>query len=251
MMAPGRCRLNRTGVQIVALAALAVLLPLAVASSRGADWRPLHLVTLLFILAAASEALTLEFRGVRMSGSFLAVAFAMALLGPAPAALIGAASVLTEGLVRRRPRCGVLWNSATYAGFALVGGWLVRLSGAPGGEDALGFAALVCLAFMVANVLNFASVAAYLQLTGVMTVRSAFRTIYHAMLPFEFATALLTAGVAFSYARIGAAAVAVLALIVLVFRHLDGVAVRAHNHGEELDVRMRELAAAQIGLLST
>ena len=44
---------------------------------------------LLFVLAVGSDVLTVEVRKVRISGSFLAIVLAMALLGPAPAVAIG------------------------------------------------------------------------------------------------------------------------------------------------------------------
>ncbi len=67
--------------------------------------------------------LTVEVRSVRISGSFLALVLAMALLGPAPAAVIG-----VEQRARRRDasRAPVwdraLTNVVVYAIFPLVGG---------------------------------------------------------------------------------------------------------------------------------
>ena len=62
--------------------------------STAADWQPIELVLLLFVLAVGSDLLTVEVRGLRVSGSFLAIVLAMALLGPAPAVAIGAASAI-------------------------------------------------------------------------------------------------------------------------------------------------------------
>ena len=47
------------------------------------------------------------------------------------------------------------------------------------------------------------------------------------MLPFEFATALLTAGAAFSYERLGIAAMMLLVVVLLVFHHLARTGVKA------------------------
>ena len=91
-----------------------------------------------------------------------------------------------------------------YAVFPLLGGAAARRRSTHG--DPIAFAAAVVLVFMVTNALSFASVAVYLHLRGVLGVREAFATVYRTMLPFELATALLTAGVAFSYERLGIAA---------------------------------------------
>ena len=71
------------------------------------------------------------------------------------------------------------------------------------------------------------------------------------MLPFELATALLTAGVAFTYDRLGIAAIALLAVVMFVFHHLARTGVRAHERGEELTRRTEELGTLQVGVLTT
>ena len=76
-------------------------------------------------------------------------------------------------------------------------------------------------------------------------------TVYLTMLPTEFATRLLTAGVAFSYGRIGVGAVGLLAVVLFIFQYLIRTIVDAHERGEELGTRTQELASLQVGLLST
>ncbi len=227
---------------------------LAALSSRAADWRPTYLVGLLLVLAIGSEAMTIELRRVRMSGSFLALVLAMALLGPAPAAAIGATSVLVDDLVRRRGLHDTLWNAMTFVTFPLIGGWLIRLATSDasfGDADALGFAAVVGLVYMFTNAINFSSVALYLRQMRGMQLRESFQAVYVTMLPFEFATALLTAAVAFSYSRIGVGAVGLLAIVLFVFQYLIRAGVQAFERGVELTRRTKELASLQVGLLST
>ncbi len=224
----------------------------AVLSSRTADWQPVYLVTLLLVLAIGSEAMTIELRRVRMSGSFLALVLAMALLGPAPAALIGAVSVLADDVARRCSLRDTLWNAMTFVAFPLAGGWIMRLAiSGTGGDDALGFAALVGLVYMLMNAANFGSVSLYLNLTRGMRFRDSWQSVYVTVLPFEFATALLTAAVAFSYSRIGVGAVGLLAVVLFVFQYLIRAGVQAYERGIELQRRTKELASLQVGLLST
>ena len=83
----------------------------------------------------------LEFRGIRVSGSFLALVLAMALLGPAPAVVIGVAATLVDAvLYAAGPGTAALDNLAVYATFPLVGGLLIERAAASRRrvEDALG-----------------------------------------------------------------------------------------------------------------
>ena len=66
------------------------------------------------------------------------------------------------------------------------------------------------------------------------------RTVYLTVLPVEFATGLLTAGVAFSYGRIGVGAVGLLAVVLFVFQNLLRAGIQAYERGEELSKRSRE-----------
>src|SRR3954453_20329768 len=99
------------------VAMLILAATVAVATSEARDWSPPELVLLLLVLAVGSDALTIEFRGIRVSGSFLALVLAMALLGPAPAAAIGAASALIDAAVSRRPWHRALMNVAVWTTF--------------------------------------------------------------------------------------------------------------------------------------
>jgi putative nucleotidyltransferase with HDIG domain len=115
----------------------------------------------------------------------------------------------------------------------------------------MAFATAVVVVFMLTNALNFTSMAAYLRVTGVLSLREAFLTVYRTMLPFELATALLTAGVAFSYDRLGIAAIGLLAVVLAVFHHLAQTGAHAYERGAELARRTEELGALQVGVLST
>jgi putative nucleotidyltransferase with HDIG domain len=240
------------------LAAQAVVLVLAVTAAilanQPADWQPPELVLLLFVLAVGSDMLTVEVRGVRVSGAFLALVLAMALLGPAPAALIGAASALIDAAVSRRSWDRALNNVVTWATFPVVGGLLMAFF--VGNEvatsgDALSFAAVVLVTFMVTNFLNFLMVAVFHKASFGNSFRTNFRSVYLTVLPSEFASGLLTGAVAFSYGRIGVGAVGLAAVVLFTFQYLVRGGVQAFERGEELSQRTRELASLQVGLLST
>lgn len=216
------------------------------------DWRPGVLVVLLLALAVVSDAISFEIRGLRLSGSFLALVLAMALLGPAPAAAIGIVSALVDAFVSRRSVDRALVNIATYASFPLVGGLAIELLVGPDvhGVDRFSFAAVVLLVFMVTNAINFALIAAATAVGYRVPIPVMLRSFATA-LPSEFATGLLTAGIAFTYSETGVGAVGLAAVVIFVFQYLLRTSIAAEERGEELEQRTRELASLQMGLLST
>jgi putative nucleotidyltransferase with HDIG domain len=242
---------RRTTLTLAAGALLAASAVGAVLASRAADWRSVSLLLLLFLLAVTSDLVIVEIRGLRLSGAFLAIVLAMALLGPAPAAAIGVSSAGIDALISRRTIDRAVVNISTYACFPLVGALAIdALAGTFGPDDPFVFAALVFFVFLGGNCLNFALVAgasayAYGVRTTVM-LRS-----FAIALPTEFATALLTAGVVFTYQRLGIASVALAAVVLLVFQYILRASVAAQDRGEELEQRTKELASLQVGLLST
>jgi putative nucleotidyltransferase with HDIG domain len=236
------------------IAVLVAGIAIAVTTGSAADWHPLELVVLLFVLAVGSDVLTVEVRGIRVSGAFLAIVLAMALLGPAAACTIGALSALIDSVTSRRPWQNTLGNVAAWAFFPSVGALLANamLSDAtPSAEEALSFAGVVLAVFMVTNFLNFLIVAGFHSLQTRASFVDMTKTVYLTVLPTEFASGLLTAGVAFSYGHIGVGAVGLAAVVLFVFQYLLRAGVQAFERGEELGERTHQLAALQVGLLST
>jgi putative nucleotidyltransferase with HDIG domain len=239
-------------MKLLALAGLALTGAAAVAGNHAADWQPGALVGLLLVLAVGSDAVAIDVRGVRVSGSFLAIVLAMALLGPAPAVALGAASSLIDGLVSRRSPMRVLGNTTIFMTFSLLGALAVRflLGSEPQQADGFTFAAVVLAVFMGSMLLNFAMVACA---TMVMD-RVPLHYLLHALataLPSEFATGLLTAGIALTATETGVGAVGLAAVVIFIFQYILRTSVRAHERGEELELRTKELASLQVGLLST
>jgi putative nucleotidyltransferase with HDIG domain len=236
------------------IAVLSTAVAVAAATSSAADWQPMALTGMLLVLAVGSELLTVEIRGMRISGSYVALVLAMALLGPAPAAAISAACALIDVAIARPAWKRAMINITTYSVFPVVGGVLIdTVMGEWGAltRDSLGFAAVVLAVFVITNTLNFFMVATMLRAHGLTSVRVALRKAFLPVLPSEFATALLTAGVAFSYGRIGIGAIGLLGVVIFVCQYLLRAGVQAFERGEELSQRTRELASLQVGLLST
>ena len=115
---------TRKGLILAApTAALIAAIGFAVLASDPGDWRPLSVLLILFALAVASDAMTVQLRSVHVSGAFFAVVLAMVLLGPAPAAVIGAMTTLSTAPFSRRPASVALHDALNWAVFPLVGGF--------------------------------------------------------------------------------------------------------------------------------
>jgi putative nucleotidyltransferase with HDIG domain len=216
----------------------------AAATSRAADWRPHELFGALVALALASDLLAVRYKVQRISGSFLALVLAMALLGPAPAVAIGVSAVVVDQLRARNPLPRFVTNLATYATFPLVGALLVR--GAADGlalsRDDLGFFLVVFGVFLVVNFLNFVGIAGdYVFHTRGSLVHE-LRTIFVPVLPSATVSALLCVFVAYIYERSGFAALSLLAVVLVVFQFLLRALLLSQDRAERL-------ASLQLGVL--
>ncbi len=239
---------RRTTLMLAAGSTLVSSTVVAATVSRAGDWRPLPLLVLLLALAVTSDLVIVEIRNLRLSGAFLAIVLAMALLGPAPAVAIGVACSVVEALVSRQLFHNALANVAVYAFYPLLGGLVFQA--VPVGGDEFWFAALVFAVFLAANCVNFALIFAAVRYAHQVPAPVMLRAFVTA-LPTEFATALLTAGVVFTYGRLGVGAIALAAVVLLVFQYILRASVQAQERGEELEQRTTELASLQVGLLST
>jgi putative nucleotidyltransferase with HDIG domain len=226
----------------------------AVVLSDAGQWSDPELFGLLLGLAMLSGAFPVTIRqGLRISGSFFALVLAMALLGPVPAAATGLAIVAVDSARTRPDLSRFVSNVATYATFPMVGGLLVW-----GAAEWLNieshnllFAVIVFAVFLVTNFFNFLLVAIDFAVVDGDSIPALTRSVYAPVLPVEVACALLTAAVAFTYGRLGVAAVALLAVVGLVFQFLLRTSLQSMERGEQLERRTHELAALQVGLLTT
>jgi putative nucleotidyltransferase with HDIG domain len=219
----------------------------------GSDWNPPALFALLLVLAVVSEAFRLETKTFHISAAFLSLVLAMTLLGPAPAALLGVI-VMSVNAFRRRARWRhTVANVSTYAFFPLAGGLIFEALGGPGLLESNGatYILLVFAVFMLMNIVNFLLIAVDIAVVDGRPIGQSLRHIYLPVLPVEFATGLLTAGVAFGYQNQNLAAIGLLAVVGLVFQYLLRTALNSMESQEELEGRTRQLAALQVGLLGT
>jgi putative nucleotidyltransferase with HDIG domain len=232
------------------LAAEAVLLlatvTVAAATSDADDWRPLGLVLVLLGLAIVSDLLALQHASQRITGAFFALVLAMALCGPAPAVMIGLASVLVDSLRTRLAWHKLLTNLTVYSAIPLaIALGIEALEPVSDLEtNNLTFALVVFGAFVLANVLNFAMIAGDISVHLGIPVHRQVREIFVPVLPSELAGALLTVSIAVLYRETGVAALGLLALVLVVFQYVIRALLRSQRRAEEL-------AALQLGVLAS
>ncbi len=225
-----------------------------VLTSRAGDWSHPGVIAVLFAYTIVSDLLTfdVEGRSLLVSGSFPALVLAMSVLGPAPAMAIGLGSMVFDSLRRRPSKVACLNNLATFAAAPLVGGLLVREVShhAALRSDGLAFLLLVFAAFYVANLVNFALVAGWEVSEDGISILRRLRSDYLPVLPSELAAALLTVGIVALYAHVGAAALTLAGLVLIVFQYLVREMLLSDERARELERRTTQLASLHVGVLT-
>jgi putative nucleotidyltransferase with HDIG domain len=222
----------------------------AVLTTRISDWQPLGLVILLGILAVTSDALAIDARGQRLSGSFIALVLAMALLGPAPACAMGLTAILVDTARSRPSTLYTLNNLATYAAFPLVGGLLIReIAGTP--TTSINFGLAILAVFATTNFMNFALIAVARRFAIGHSLSQQFRQIFIPVLPSEALAAVLAVSIALVYESVGLAPLIALALVLFIFQVLTRELLLSRVRAEELELRSEQLGALQVGVLAT
>ncbi len=232
--------------------ALAVAIAAAIWQAPNANWNmSLFAILLGFSIFSDVTAIEMESR-LKISGSFLALVLAMVFLGGTPAALIGCISI-TAGWIRLREKAHDLAaNLLTYITFpVIVGTGFHEIVGATGitSSDPI-YYGLVFGVFLVALALNFSMIAAYTCYLERSSFLDLIQTSLVPLLPSELAAALMAVGVAFIYDQIGIAGVALFGVVLVIFQYLLGALLKSQERAQELEVRTKQLASFQVGMLS-
>ncbi len=236
---------------VVQLALLAATLAGTALISRASDWEPLGLVALLGVLALASDALTIETRGQRLSGSFIALVLAMAFLGPAPAVVIALLTMSVDALRARLSLDCFVNNLLTYALFPLAGGLLVRQAVALGADpDRVAYGFVVFGVYIVTISLNFALTAIGGRLVLGHPIGRQISGVLVPLLPSECAAATLVLAFSLIYVTMGITAFVVLVLALVAFQYLTRALLLSQERAEQLEARSTELASLQVGALA-
>lgn len=232
-------------------ALLAAALAGAVLGTTAGDWRPWSLVAALLGLALVGQFLSVPTGRVRIGPAFVATALAMALLGPAPAAAIAVAAMLPWSLKARTPRPLLFNNVVALTTYAVAGGLLFKALGDPGDAAVaeLSTVLIVFAVYLATNFLNFLLIVGYLCLRDRTSLIAAVRDVYLPVVPWEIATGTLTAATVVAYQELGLVAVAMLAVLLVSYRHLLRSVVAVERQRDELREQVEELEALHHGVI--
>jgi putative nucleotidyltransferase with HDIG domain len=244
---------DRPSLRVITLqvGALALIVAIAILEAPQGNW-DIGLLLVLFAFAAFSDLTAITTNAqLKISGSFLALVLAMVFLGGPPAALVGVLTILVGWLRWRDAPHDLLNNLVTYATFPLVGGlaFVAIADRADVQSSDPAFYVMVFVLFQLVLAINFAMTAGY----GCYLERVPFREklrVLPPVLPSEFASAMLAIAVAFIYNVIGIAAIALFGVVLITFQYLLGQLLLSQQRAEELELRTKQLASFQVGMLS-
>jgi putative nucleotidyltransferase with HDIG domain len=231
--------MGRARAIMLACEATGGLVALAVAASLSSSdqWDSPWLIALLFAMAVLSDAFGIDSgRGLAISGAFLAIVLAIALVGPTVAVLIASGSALVDGIRTRKPLSSQVTNVATYAIFPLAGYAVLEwVSGAFDAEiGSAGYAVALSAAFATSLVVNFLLIAAHQRVFLGRPMRDQVRILLIPFLPSELLTMLIAATVVSLYPKLGFAVVALVALVLLGFQYVLRELQRSQQRAERL-----------------
>jgi putative nucleotidyltransferase with HDIG domain len=244
-------RPTRLSITVLAIALVGVVAA-AVWEAPKANW-DWQLFATLLAFSAFSDVMSIETESrLKISANFLALITAIAFLGGTPAALIGVVSILIGWIRYREPSPDLLVNVLTFMTFPLLVGvgfqGLVEATQTTAAD--LGFYVFVFGAFTCGILMNFLMIGAYTSYVERSPFIPKIRTVMLPLLPSELAAALMAVGVAFIYVQIGLAGVAFFGIVLVTFQYLLGALIKSQERARELEVRGKQLASFQVGMLS-
>ena len=230
---------------------LAAAVAAAVLGTTAGDWKPANLALCLLALALGGQLIALRIGTAPIGPPFVATALAMALLGPAPAALIALAALLVHVVATRTPIPLVFSNVVALTVYPVAGALALKALGDPGADASasLAGAAIVFGVYLATSVLNFGLVVGVLCLRDGASLGGAFRRLYVPMLPRELATGLLAAATVAAYQELGLLAIGLLVALLLTLRALSLFVAHTRQERDELRVQVAELEALHQGVI--
>jgi len=232
--------------------ALIVVVAAAVWEAPKANW-DMALFGTLLALSAFSDIMSIETESrLKISANFLALITAIAFLGGTPAALIGVVSILIGWIRHREPTTDLLVNVLTFMTFPLlVGvGFQELLTVTQTTSADLAFYIFIFGAFALTILMNLVMIGGYSSYVERSSLIPKILTGMIPLLPSELAAGLMAVGVAFIYSQIGLAGVALFGIVLVTFQYLLGALIKSQERARELEVRGKQLASFQVGMLS-
>jgi len=234
------------------LLALGVLAGTYAPSVDGRAFDPVAFGMLLAMVLLA-ECFSTGVGRIQISGSFLGLVVAMAVLGPAQGAVIGLLAAVLDA-VRVRPRlAAAAVNAVSWTAAPLAGGIaIVQLADLLGTDLAeLEFSLPLLVGFAVAMAVNMVASFGFIRVADGVPIGVQLRDVFLPIVPTELATALLAAIIVFAYGRLGPIALGLLGALFFLYLVLVRELLLSQDRARELNQRTRELASLQVGVLTT
>ena len=223
-------------VHVLALAGAGIVVVLTAHSAR---WNPWWLgIIAALTISSGLILIKLASGGLRISASFLGLVLAAVLLGGAPAALLGVATIVVGRTRLREVPHYFRNNLATYAWFPLLSGLLFHaaIRAAHVNQHDASYYLFVFGTFVVALFLNFIMIAGYQSfLDGSNLWKEAPKVLQPILAPELFSAALTLVAVYMAH-ELGIVGLILFALVVVIFQYLVGELLVSQRRGEELQL---------------
>ncbi len=190
---------------------------------------------ILLVLVLAGE-LSSAGEGMVVSGGFLGLVVAEVVIGPGPAALIGALAITGALLrVRSSPRV-YLNNLVNYTWCPLVAGLFfhVAVKAAKLDDDQVWYYALVVTAYLVTLAVNFVIAAGYASYIAHSPLAQVAAKTLVPTLPAELVCGLMTAAAVFVTARVGTGGLLLSGIALVALSYLSNELLTSRRRADEL-----------------
>jgi putative nucleotidyltransferase with HDIG domain len=246
---------NRPSKLVIAteVGGLVAAVAVSILTASTANW-DLSLFGILLAFSVFSDLTAISTTSkLKLSGSFLPMVLAMVFLGGLPAAVIGVVTIAV-GLMGGQGKAPhyILNNLLTFATFPLISGlvfhWVITSAGISDTQPA--FYALILAVFGLALTIDFTLIASYSCYLERISFPKTVRNAFFPVLPSELAAALMAVGIAYLYVQIGLGSIALFGVVLITFQYLLGALLVSQERAEELELRSKQLASFQVGMLS-
>ncbi|MEA2212324.1 MAG: hypothetical protein QOF83_2272 [Solirubrobacteraceae bacterium] len=224
---------------MLAASGLLLITALAIAALTGGSDRwslgPLLIIT-AFTLASDFATVEIKSATILVSGSFVGILLTAVLLGGAPAAVVGALTILESWPRSTRSFTSLLLNLLTYVTYPLLAGLffhaLLRITGV--GVNNVEYYLVIFATANVALAINFGLTAAYAWRLYGGSLLQRVTEVFMPMLAPELFAALLTMAAVYIAVHTGTFSLALVGLVIVVFQYLTGELLKSRQRSKEL-----------------
>jgi diguanylate cyclase (GGDEF)-like protein len=224
---------------VATLIALTALLALTASATSWVNHWSWLLFAVIGIFTIVGDLTAVETAPLlRVSGSFLGLVVAAAVLGPGPGAALGAGSIVVGWVFHRQPAHWFLANLANYTAFPLAAGVMFHqvVHAAHVGPDHAGYYLLVFVAFVIALALNFLLCAGYTSWMDGTSLADKTRDSLIPLLSAQLFSALLTVAAVYVTHRLGVTGFILFGLVLAIFQYLIGELLTSKRRSDKLQL---------------